>query len=303
MTGLLISRLRLGLKRMLKLLLAGPGLLLRSRRPGLRVLFYHRVNAHPPAALGPVSREISVHPTAFEAQLRYLAARGWRGLTLADFEAVLEGRAPLDGRAVLITFDDGYADNLAVAAPLLGRYGFPAVVFAIPGFLGRESGAVWPHGDPAGHGRFLDAEELRRLAGTGIEIGSHTLTHPRLTEIEAPACIHEVGASRGQLEALLARPVTAFAYPEGDLDAGVERAVAAAGYTLAFTTVPGLNRRDTPRLRLRRTEVSASDSLLVFRAKLAGALDWTAFKESPAFRRCVGAVNRMLLRRIRSATP
>ncbi|MCW6511340.1 polysaccharide deacetylase family protein [Lichenifustis flavocetrariae] len=299
----MVSRLRIELKHGLKLLLGAAGLLFRPHTPGLRVLFYHRVNAYPRERLGPISREISVTPAAFEQQLRHLASDGWRGISLSEYSAMQTGRVPLDPKAVLITFDDGYEDNLTYAAPLLARYGFPATVFVIAGFLGKTSGAVWPHGDPPEFGRFLDLVGLQSLPANGVQIGSHTLTHPRLTEIDDRARDHELVVARAQLETALAGPVTAFAYPEGDVDAAVERAVTAAGYDLAFTTVPGMNTRATRRTALRRTEVSASDGPLVFRLKLAGALDWLAFKESALFRNIVGSVNRRLLAYARPAGP
>lgn len=300
MNGLVLSRGRIGVKRVLKSILGVAGWPLRPRGPGLRVLFYHRVNPYPPARLGPVSREISVTPDAFERQLRHLAAGGWRGISLAECAAMLDGSMPLDPRALLITFDDGYEDNLLFAAPLLERYGFRATVFAVAGFLGRESGEVWPYGDTPGHGRFLDRTQLQTLVRSGFEIGSHTMTHPRLTEIDGPERARELGEARSLLEAAVAKPVTAFAYPEGDVDAAVEWAVSEAGYTLAFTTVPGRNGLGTRPTALRRTEVSASDSPIVFRMKLAGALDWLAFKESAGVRAVIGALNRRLIRHVRA---
>jgi len=298
-SGVALSRFRIGLKRWLKTALALPGLVL-PKRAGLRVLFYHRVNDHAFAALGPVSREISVGAAAFERQMAHLRAKGFRGVTLAEFEAMLSGRARLDRKAVLVTFDDGYADNWEVAAPILARHGIPAVVFAVPGFLGRETGEVWPHADPAGLGRFLGEGDLARLIANGIEIGSHTMTHPLLTQVPAEVQRRELSDSRRALEAMLGTPVTAFAYPGGDTDAAVEARAAEAGYALAFTTVPGVNPVGSRPLVLRRTEVSASDSPFVFRMKLAGALDWLAFKEAAWFRRLLQTVNRMMMPLVRA---
>lgn len=293
--GVALSTLRIGVKLGLKLVLGLPGWILGRPRPGLRVLFYHRVNPYPRARLGPVSREITVSPAAFEQQLRHLAARGWHSLTIADCAAVLAGQKPLPAKSMLITFDDGYEDNLLYAAPLLARFGFRATVFVIAGFLGRTSGAVWPHGDPPEFGRFLTGPQLHALQGAGLEIGSHTMTHPRLTEIGAEARERELADARASLEALLGHPVAALAYPEGDVDPAVEHAATSAGYALGFTTVPGRNAPGDRPTALRRTEVSASDSLLVFRMKLSGALDWLAFKESARFRAAIGAMNRRLM--------
>lgn len=293
MNGTGISTARILLKRTLKGLLGVLGLVL-PRRTGLRVLFYHRVNDHPFAALGPVSREISVGSSAFAAQLGLLRRRGFRSLSVADFEAMLSGRVPVDPKAILITFDDGYADNIEVAAPLLAAHGFSAVVFVVPELIGRENGEVWADADPPGLGRFLDLDGLARLRGLGIEIASHTLTHPLLTTITPEACRHELAGSRTAVGALTGALPIALAYPGGDFDAAVQARAGEAGYRLAFTTIPGVNLPGSPPLALRRTEVSASDGAFVFTLKIAGALDWLAFKEAAWMRRLLRAANRVM---------
>lgn len=293
--ALALSASHIGLKRWLKTLLAGPGLLLRSRRPGLRVLMYHRVNPYPFECLGPVSRAISIRPETFERQLRYLAENGYRTSSLDEFSRMMRGERPLDRKAILITFDDGYEDNLRWAAPLLRRYGFTATVFVVSDFLGRSTGAVWPHGDPEPYGGFLSPDQLRELAAGGLEVGSHTSSHPLLTGLAPDALEAELGLSRARLEALLAERVVAIAYPGGDFDAATQSAASRGGYVLGFTTIPGINRPGGALTALARTEVSASDSFFVFRMKIAGALDFLSFKESPRMRAFIGAINRCLL--------
>jgi peptidoglycan/xylan/chitin deacetylase (PgdA/CDA1 family) len=294
MRGPLISASRIWLKLVLKTMLAIPGLAFHSRRPAIRVLFYHRVNPHPFDSLGPVSRELTVAPEEFAWQLKYLAVNGYRSLTLDDFYAMATGRAKIDPKAILITFDDGYEDNLIWAAPLLAKYGFSAVVFPVIDFVGRETAAVWPQSDPPGLGRFLSADQLCDLRSRGFEIGSHTLRHPILTAISQPECDIELSESRRRLQAMIGSPVTALAYPGGNFDGEVEAAVRRAGYLMAFTTIPGKNRANANLTALRRTEVSRSDSRLVFRLKLAGALDWLWFKDTEATRAILRRVNSML---------
>lgn len=290
-----LSRARIGLKLWLKTLLVFPGLLLRRRGPSLRVLMYHRVNAHPFERLGPVSRELSVHPDVFEAQLRYLARTGWHSVGLERFRAMLSGEEPVDPRAILITFDDGYVDNLKVAAPILAREGFSAVVFPVSGFLGRATGEVWPNADPPGLGDFLDGDGLRDLHRMGVEIGSHTVSHPMLSGLTGSGLDKELAESRLDLERIVGTPVLVIAYPGGDFNAETEAAARRAGYRLGFTTVTGTNRPGAPAFALRRTEVSASDSMFVFRMKLAGALDWLALKESAFVRTLMRHVNERLI--------
>lgn len=295
MTGEALSRARIGLKRVLKQVLSLPGLLLAPRRPGLRVLFYHRVNPYPFAALGPVSREITVRPEEFAWQMRHLARRGFRVLGLDEFERIAAGEAAAPEKSVLLTFDDGFEDNLLFAAPVLAEHGFPAVVFVVSDFLGSSSAAVWPHAEAAAFGRFLGEAQARQLDEAGIRIASHTATHPPLTGLDAEPLRAELEGSRRRLEALLGRPVRALAYPGGDFDGRVEAAARAAGYRLGFTTRTGALGAGWNSLALRRTEVSASDSRFLFRMKLAGALDWLAVKDGAFLRGLIGAANRLLL--------
>lgn len=290
--GLSLARIRV--KRVLKSLLVWPGALLCAlRKPrGLRVLFYHRVNPYHFAELGPVSREITVSPAAFEEQLRWLRERGYKSLNTAQWgELLARGIADLDEKTIAITFDDGYEDNLLWAAPLLQQYGFAATVFPVADFLGRETGDVWPHADPPGLGKFLSPAQVGELAAYGVGIGSHTSTHPMLARVSDEQVRRELQDSRALLERVGGTTVDLLVYPAGDFDARTEEAAAKAGYAASFTTIPGINSAlDRPHA-LRRTEVSASDSFFIFRMKMRGALDWLAFKESPAFRRAIGCVN------------
>jgi peptidoglycan/xylan/chitin deacetylase (PgdA/CDA1 family) len=290
-----LSQLRLLIKRWLKAALAVPGFALRSRQPNLRVLFYHRVNPFPFAELGAVSRELTVNPDVFEAQLRWLTDRNYRSVSVEEFSRMMMGSQAIDPKALLITFDDGYEDNLLWAAPLLRKYGFSAVIFVISDFLGRSTADVWPNSDPAMYGKFLDAKQIGELKRSGFEFGSHTVRHPLLTTLPPEQQLEELQASKRQIEEIVGAPVRCLAYPGGDFDSASQRCAGQVGYTFAFSTIPGVNQPGMPLTALRRTEISASDSLLVFRAKMAGALDWLSFKESRALRRWVGRLNDLLL--------
>lgn len=296
----LISRGRLWFKTALKTALVVPGLLqllVGSRPPGLRVLFYHRVNPYPFDKLGPVSRETTVRPEAFAHQLDYLRRKGFRTVRPDELLAMLAGEASaIDDRAIAITFDDGYEDNLLYATPLLQSHGFSAVVFVVTDFFGKESAEIWPEGDARGFGRFLSLKQLQEMLGAGMFVGSHTHSHRPLTGLDDGDLQAELGRSRCVLEEIAGAPVRLLAYPGGDFDHRSEAAATRAGYAASFTTIPGINDRSTRRHALRRTEVSASDTPFLFRMKLAGALDWLWFKEAPALRRVIGFTNRLLLR-------
>lgn len=289
-----LSSARIALKRSLKTVFGLPGLLFGRTEPRLRVLFYHRVNPYPMEALGPVSREITVRPEDFAWQMDYLAGNGFRVVNLAEFQA-LRNQKRQQQNCVLITFDDGYEDNLLFVAPILKQHGFPALVFVVTDFIGKESADVLPYADERPYGRFLSESQIRNLITAGIDIGSHTLSHPLLTSTDSETLQQEIATSRARLAELFGSPVSSFAYPGGDFDDRVQESVARAGYTAAFTTLTGSVRAGEAPTAIHRTEVSASDSRLVFRMKLGGKLDWLAIKDSGPVRRLLAVSNRLLM--------
>ncbi|MDQ0321102.1 peptidoglycan/xylan/chitin deacetylase (PgdA/CDA1 family) [Pararhizobium capsulatum DSM 1112] len=293
--GPALSAARIGLKRSLKTVLGLPGLFLGRKEPCLRVLFYHRINPYPSEGLGPVSREITVRPEEFAWQMEYLAGHGFHVVNFEEFEELRAKRKQLQQNCVLITFDDGYEDNLLYAAPVLKKHGFPALVFVVADFIGKQSADILPYADERQYGRFLSQEQIGELMTVGIDIGSHTLSHPLLTSLDAARLQQEITGSRERLEQMFGTAVKSFAYPGGDFDQRVEQSVARAGYSAAFTTLTGATPIDEPMTTLSRTEVSASDSKLVFRMKLRGSLDWLAVKDRGPIRRLLAASNRILM--------
>lgn len=195
----------------------------------LLVLCYHAVSdAWPsPAAIA---------PERLGAQLRYLLRRGYRPRTLS---AAL--REPTQRKALVVTFDDAYTSILHLGLPVLERLGVPATVF-VPTDAATEAGqmtwselAQWVGGEHEHELRCMSWEELRELSSRGWEIGSHTCSHPHLTELEAESLTHELRASRAACEERLQLPCEALAYPFGSYDATVMGATAEAGYSAAVT--------------------------------------------------------------------
>ncbi len=282
-SGILFSHTRLFIKMVLKCLLMPVGLLIPGKNNGLRVLFYHRVNSFAFHELGLVSRETTVRETAFERQLAHLARCGYRSVTVDEFEKMRTGKQAIDPKAILITFDDGYADNLECAAPLLKKYGFTAIVFVVTDMIGSNN-AAWPMSDAEEFGQMMDVQALHQWLAEGHEIGSHTCSHPNLTTLGVPALQRELSESRSYIETEFKHPCTAFAYPTGDVNDQVADAVKSAGYSLAFTTRSGVNKAQTHPLRINRTEVSASDPYFIFCVKIRGVYDWLGFRDTMLYR-------------------
>ncbi|MYS43242.1 polysaccharide deacetylase family protein, partial [Streptomyces sp. SID5998] len=134
-----------------------------------------------------------------------------------------------------LTFDDGYADFVTDALPLLRRWGCRATLFVLPGRLGGDN--AW---DPLGpRKQLLAADGIRHAAAEGVEIGSHGLTHVDLTRADDRTLRAEVAESRDRLTELTGVRTDGFCYPYGTVDARVAEAVREAGYSYACAIDPG----------------------------------------------------------------
>ena len=166
---------------------------------------------------------------ALAAEVRRLRGFGRRFVTAGELAAAGD-----DAGAAVLTFDDGWADALTVAAPLLQTLGVRATFFVCPGLFGNaETEGYSPEG------RVLTRDEAAALAATGMELGAHSMTHPDLCALDDAALAWELGESRAQVEAITGEPCRTFAYPFGLHDDRVRAAAAAAGYVLAFQFAPG----------------------------------------------------------------
>jgi peptidoglycan/xylan/chitin deacetylase (PgdA/CDA1 family) len=219
------------------------------------VLMYHRVG-NLPTDPTPTSTKLTVQPRVFAAQMTWLARHGFHAITIQQLYDALERRKRLPSRPVVITFDDGYRDVLFNAAPVLHRLAMPAAAFII---------TDRPDGPDTS---FLTWPQIRALERFGFTIGSHTVHHPRLTDIADTQATRELTQSRATLEAHLGVPVPWFAYPDGAENASVVELVQQAGYRLAFTTQTGIAQYAGEPLLLHRNEIARSDGLAGFAALL-----------------------------------
>ncbi len=199
---------------------------------------------------------LAVTPVALEHQIRYLMRRGH---VSASADEILDG----GGRCFHVTFDDGFK-NILAALDILSALEISATIFAVSGFadegrpfdVGRVGRLPRTPELDAGR-RTMTWDELRAVAERGFEIGSHTVSHPHLTQLSDHELNEELRRSREQIEDELGRPCPLLAYPFGDYDARVERAAEAAGYNAAFALASApkpVNRFAIPRVGLYRID-------------------------------------------------
>jgi peptidoglycan/xylan/chitin deacetylase (PgdA/CDA1 family) len=201
---------------------------------------------------------ITVSPQRFEHQLRWLRARGLRGVSMRE---LLAARACGQGAGLVgLTFDDGYADFAVEVVPVLARHRFTATVFVVADLIGGHN--EW---DPDGPRKdLMTRRQIRQVAAEGMEIGSHTLSHPSLTQAAESELAHELAKSRAVLCDLVGEEVGGFAYPYGHATGREVEAVGRAGYRYACAV-----RRPAQlgELSLPRTYVGDGDGWLRLDAK------------------------------------
>lgn len=225
----------------------------------LLVLCYHALSAEWQAP-------VSVTPDAFERQIAGLTRSGWTSATFT--EAV---SSPRPDRTLVVTFDDAFASVREHALPVLNSLGVRGTLFVPTEYITRRAPLAWEglhhwaQGSQEHELRGMTWEDVGELAELGWEIGSHTATHPRLTQISDERLALELHESRAECAERVGRPVTSIAYPYGDVDDRVQGETARAGYEAA-AALEFLNPRSGP-LRHPRIGIYHGDSGARFRLK------------------------------------
>lgn len=234
---------------------------------------------------------ISTPPDRLRRQLDQLAEHGYRGIGLAEAfrQRAAAGRFPRE--AAVLTFDDGFRSVVEHALPALGAQGFTGTIFLASGLVGLSSDQARTR-NPALDRDLLDRDllnwdEAGALLQAGWEIGSHSVSHPDLTRLDAAARARELGDSKAQLEQRLQITVRSFAYPYGRLSRSV-RDAAARHYDYACTTRLAHHPGDGDPLRVDRIDMYYMQDPARFGRLLAGGLDtWLQL------RRALRAVRRL----------
>jgi peptidoglycan/xylan/chitin deacetylase (PgdA/CDA1 family) len=231
------------------------------------ILLFHRVTDEIP------EDALTVSTGRFRRMCRLLR-RSFRVVSLGDMYGLLGGGKALPRRAVVITFDDCYRDNL-FAAQILAEHGLPACFFLPTGMVGTEHTFPWdlnPRRLPN-----LSWDDVRTMARLGFDFGSHTVTHANLAALSPEQARRELVESRATIEDQVGRHVRWFAYPFGgrqhfrreQLDLVEE-----AGYDSCLSAHGGFIHRRTDRRLLPREDVNFFRSMLHLELHLAGCLNW-----------------------------
>ena len=225
-----------------------------------RILMYHSISETP-------TYPWAVSTENFQRQMETVAQSDLEVISLERVIQALEEGKSIAGKLV-ITFDDGYTDNLEVAAPIMAQYGFAATIFVSTGFVGKYN--HWDRGEGMEPLSLLDWEGLKELSEMGHILGGHTHKHVNLTNVDDP--VAEVEEPIRLIRQKTGQEFIPFAYPYGEWNSVAREAVVRAGYDCCciaggyFGNHPG-----TDRWLLKREPVLWETTIEEFRARLYGA--------------------------------
>ena len=207
-------------------------------------------------------------PDSFSRQMKFLYQSDYSLINLDDIDEILSGRKVMSNTCVAVTFDDGFEDFYQNAFPVLKEFDIPSTLFMVSDRVGQTND--WMHSRGSPKRNLLNSEQLLEISNSGVLIGSHTCTHPKLNEISSDKekLKDELFQSRQVLEKHLNKPVDHFAYPYGLFNDDVIDVIKKAGYKTACSTRSGFNRLEIEPFLLRRIEVYGSDNLWQFKQKI-----------------------------------
>ena len=208
---------------------------------GNPILTYHKLGPRPQVAR---LKGLYMSQALFLKQLKELKLAGWVTGSLRACAG------PVVQKRIVITFDDGYVNVLRYGLEPLARTKFTGVQFLVADLFGKYNEWDVPLGEAPEP--IMDKAQVRDWLAGGHDIGSHTLTHPHLTQLSGSEAREEISASRKKLEDLFGRPIEHFCYPYGDWNEAVRDMVEAAGYQTACTTLTGINTAQVSPFALKR---------------------------------------------------
>ena len=207
------------------------------------ILLYHHIGILADGAGGEWANT-TISAEGFEEQMAYLANHGYRTVQVIDVVDALAGRKTLPAKPVVVSFDDGWIDCYESAFPVLRKYGLTGTFFIAANWVERGMDDV------------MSWTQILQMSNTGMEIGSHSMTHPYLTQSDGRMLGWELEASKAMLEERMNWPVEVLAYPFGLYDSNVMTRAEEAGYRGAVTidegwVVSGDNPFEMPRVTVR----------------------------------------------------
>jgi peptidoglycan/xylan/chitin deacetylase (PgdA/CDA1 family) len=226
------------------------------------ILCYHNIGRGPGDSR---FKLLYVSERQFERQLWTIRRLGLRGVSMGEGLRHLGGQAK--SRRVVLTFDDGYVDTLTRALPLLRKYGCTATCYVVSGAIGTHN--QWDAAFLSETKPLLNREQIQQWLEAGMEIGSHSCSHPKLQDLDEESACREIADSRDALRKMFGVPIEHFCYPFGRFANATVELVRRAGYQSAVSLLPGIARANDDPYRLPRIFVNGERSWWKFLVQVA----------------------------------
>lgn len=207
----------------------------------------------------------------------------------SHFEKQMELISRLDKPGAIATFDDGFGNFFDNAFPVILRYNIKTIVFITTDFIDGKMSFDAFFGNNV-KVRPLSWRQVKEISDSGIEVGSHTLSHPDLTKLDGDAASKEISESKKKIEDMIGKKVESFAYPFGSKQSfndRIKQIVKDSGYERAYTNIMGSNGAGKDPYELRRIRVYTGDNMFRFKMKIKGAYNWIDSINTFGFKRCL----------------
>lgn len=215
------------------------------------VLMYHSIDFEK-------GNPLRIPKDKFRLQMKYLKDSGFTPLTLNELYSYLVFGSQLPAKPIVLTLDDGYVDNYTNAFPVLKEFNFKATVFMVTSCIDTDK-------------RCLTSKQLKEMDKAGMDIESHTVSHPELNTLSYDKQLLELKDSKANLEKILDKNVNYLAYPYGKFNNDTLKLAEKLGYKMAFSTIVGVASKSDGLYRLHRLYVSNNYSMDYFKKMVNSA--------------------------------
>ena len=229
------------------------------------ILLYHRISDDEcPSELAPYKLSLK----KFDQQLKWLNQNGYYSLSMEEWLYCVANNKTIDGKPVILTFDDGYLDFYENASPILFEYGFSAHVFVVTDKVGHAADWDTKYGPPA---PLMTWDQIKYLDARGIGFGSHLATHIPADQLTLEILLNEAVCSKNALEENLMKTIRTLALPYGITGIEIEKTLLKAGFTQLFLTRHAIAEIHGNPAQIPRLEINGLDNIDQF---------YTIFNES-----------------------
>lgn len=240
------------------------------------VIMYHRVIEGREEEKGVHGTHIEAY--IFEEHMKYLKDKGYQTVTFEDLKnGKYRDRFNKGNKWVILTFDDGYKDNYEVAYPILKKYNFKAVIYLLGDLMYNKWDVENPD-NPEKKFHLMEDREILEMQEYGIEFGGHSMTHSKMSKLDIRTATDEINLSKKLLEKKLGRKLNCFAYPYGDRNEAVRKAVKEAGYEFAVATDNGDISFQEDLYDIRRIAIFPTNKKFSFMRKVSGKYNFIKIK-------------------------